>query len=112
MIRVTPFFDSLCICSHLAATDMGRKLGGCALLGEGELGPHLTQCGRAEAYLHAKFHLDPSNRLDTIHQRHRQTAGQRSDSIGRTVLQTVAQKMHHARVDRYKATRWRYTCDQ
>jgi len=28
---------------------------------------------RAEAYLHAKFHLDPSNRLDTIHQRHRQT---------------------------------------
>ena len=33
-------------CSHLAATDMGRKLGeGCAPLGEGELGPHLTQCG-------------------------------------------------------------------
>ena len=28
---------------------------------------------RAEAYLHAKFHLDPSNRLATIHQRHRQT---------------------------------------
>jgi len=26
--------------SHLATTDMGRKLGG------GELGPHLTQCGR------------------------------------------------------------------
>ena len=24
------------------------------------MGPHLTQCGRAEAYLHAKFHLDPS----------------------------------------------------
>jgi len=39
----------------------------------GELGPHVTQCGRAEAYLHAKFHLDPSNRLATIHQRHRQT---------------------------------------
>jgi len=52
---------------------------------------------RAEAYLHAKFHLDPSNRLATIHQRHRQdrtdkTDRQRSDSIGRTVLQTVAQK--------------------
>ena len=27
----------------------------------------------AEAYLHAKFHLEPSNRLATIHQRHRQT---------------------------------------
>jgi len=50
----------------------------------------------AEAYLHAKFHLDLSNRLATIHQCHRQTdrTGQRSDSIRRTVLQTVAQKSH------------------
>jgi len=49
---------------------------------------------RAEAYLQAKFHLDPSNRLATTHQRYKQTdrTGQRSDSIGRTVLQTVAQK--------------------
>ena len=47
---------------------------------------------RTEAYLHAKFHLDPSNRLATVHQRYRQT-GQRSDTIGRTVLQTVAQKL-------------------
>jgi len=56
----------------------------------------------AEAYLRAKFHLDPLNRLATIHQRHRQDRRQtgqtdrqdrqRSDSIGRTVLQTVAQK--------------------
>jgi len=54
-----------------------------------------------EAYLRAKFHLDPSHRLTTIHQRFRQTDKtdrtdrqdrQRSDSIGRTVLQTVAQK--------------------
>ena len=57
---------------------------------------------RVEAYLLAKFHLDPSNRLATIHQRHRQTdrqtdrqTGQRTDSIGRTVLQTVAQKLHN-----------------
>jgi len=45
---------------------------------------------RAEAYLHAKFHLDPSNRLATIHQRYRQdrqTDRQRSDSVGRTVAQ-------------------------
>ena len=65
----------------------------------GELGPHLTQSGQADAYLHAKFHLDPSNCLTTVHERHRQTDRQtgqdrtgQSDSIGRTVLQTVAQK--------------------
>ena len=41
---------------------------------------------RAETYQHAKFHLDRSNRLATVHERHRQTGqtGQRSDSIGRT----------------------------
>jgi len=58
---------------------------------------------RAEAYLRAKFHLDSSNRLATVHERYRQdrqdrqdrtdmTDRQRTDSIGRTVLQTVAQK--------------------
>ena len=35
---------------------------------------------RAEAYLHAKFHLDPSNRLVTVHERHRQT--DRQDRTG------------------------------
>jgi len=30
--------------SRLATTDIGRKLGGCAPSGEGELCPHLTQC--------------------------------------------------------------------
>ena len=54
---------------------------------------------RAEAYLHAKFHLDPSNRLVTVHERYRQTGQtdrrdrQRTDSIRRTVLQTVAQEL-------------------
>jgi len=54
---------------------------------------------KAEAYLRAKFRLDPSNRLATVHERYRQTDRQtdrqdiqRSDSVGRTVLQTVAQK--------------------
>jgi len=46
--------------------------GGSATLAEGELGPRLTQCGRAEAYLHARFHPDPSIRLATTHQRYRQ----------------------------------------
>ena len=48
-------------------------------MGKGELGPHLTQCGQAEAYLHVKFHLDPSNRLATIHQRYRQDSTDRTD---------------------------------
>ena len=55
----------------------------------------------AEAYLHAKFHLDLSNRLASIHQRHKQTDStdrteevrQRSDSIEQTVLQTVVQNL-------------------
>ena len=55
-------------------------------LGE-ELGPHLTQCGRGRD----QFHLDPSKRLATIYRQDR-TDRQRSHSIGRTVLQTVAQK--------------------
>jgi len=82
--------------SRLATMDMGQKLGRglCPIFGDWELGPHLTQCGRAKAYLHAKFHLDPCSRLATVHQRQRQdrTDRQRSDSIRRTVLQTVAQK--------------------
>ena len=49
---------------------------------------------RPEAYLHTKWHLDSSNPLATIHQRHRQSGhtrqtrqtGQRSDSIGQTVF--------------------------
>jgi len=54
---------------------------------------------RAEAYLHAKFHLDPSNNLTTVHESYRQTDGQDrqdrqwTDNIMRTVLQTVAQKL-------------------
>ena len=43
----------------------------------------------AEAYLHAKFRLDPSNRLATLHERLRQTDRQdrqtdrrRTDSMG------------------------------
>ena len=41
-------------------------------MGEGKLGPRLTQCGQGRAYLHDKFHLDPSNRLATTQQRYRQ----------------------------------------
>ena len=44
----------------------GPKTGDVHLLGGLELGPHLTQCRWAEAYLRTKWHLDPSSRLATI----------------------------------------------
>ena len=81
--------------SRLATTDMGWKSRGAVTLCGGSWAPSNTKwSGRAEAYLHTKWHLDPSNRLATIHQRHKQDRidRQRSDSIRRTVLQTVAQK--------------------
>ena len=44
----------------------GPKIGGFVLFWrEGVLGLH-KQCGQGEAYLHAKFHFDPSNRLATV----------------------------------------------
>jgi len=45
----------------------GPKIWGLCPFGEGE-----HSVARAEAYLLAKFHLDPSNRLATVHERHRQ----------------------------------------
>ena len=77
-------------------------MGLCAPFVGGRLDPISHNAAGAEAYLHAKFDLDPFNSLPTIHQRHGQTdrqtdrtgpTGQRSDSIGRTVLQTVVQKL-------------------
>ena len=70
--------------------------GAVPLWGEGSGSPSNT-VARAEAYLRAKFHLDRSIRLATIHQRYRQdrshrTDRQRSDGMGRTVLQTVVPK--------------------
>jgi len=63
----------------------GPKIGGCApFLGRGSWIPIWHNVARVEAYLRAKFHLDASNRLATIHQRFRQNRLiQRSDSIGR-----------------------------
>ena len=90
---------------RLATIKMDRKVGADVPLFLGELGPHLIQCrlGRGVPPF-TKWHLVLSNRLATIHQRHRhrtycrQTGQtdridrQRSDGTGRTVLQTVAQK--------------------
>jgi len=70
--------------------------------GGGELGPHPTQYGQPPGPQHtciAKFHLNPSNRLATIHQHYRhkdrtdRQDRQWSDSIGQSVLRTAAQKV-------------------
>jgi len=61
----------------------------------GELSPHLTQCGLGRG--DDKFRLDPSN--PTVLPQYTKIADiqdrQRSDSIGRTVLQTVAQNAYN-----------------
>ena len=49
--------------SHLATTDMGRKLVGAVPQWGGDLGPHLIQSRLDEAYLHTKWHLDPCSHL-------------------------------------------------
>ena len=71
----------------------GPKIGGCAPLGEGELGPHLTQCGQSRglsACQVSSWSIQPFGHSAQTLQRDR-TDRQRSDSIGRTVLQAVAQ---------------------
>jgi len=77
----------------------------------GGAGSHLTQCGQVEglpACQLAKFHLDPSNRLATVHERQRQDR-QRSDSIGQTVLQMVAQKLKFRYMERNSSKTLHYT---
>jgi len=103
----------------------GPKIGGgraVSLWGTGSSVPIEHNVARVEAYLRgvsAKFHLEPSSRLATVHERHRQNrtdsyrqTSQRSDSIGRTVLQTVAQKSNNiARISVYVNVGLHVHCD-
>jgi len=80
--------------SHLAATNMGQKLGQglCPIFWRGELGPHLAQCGLGRGlrpYQVASWSIQPFSHNTPMLDR---TDRQWSDSIGRTVLQMVAQK--------------------
>jgi len=77
--------------SHLAATGMGLKLGAVPLWGGGAGCQCNTMWPGPRPTMHAKFHIDPFNRLATLHQRYRQQKQtgqtdrherQRSDSIG------------------------------
>ena len=73
----------------------GPKIGGLCPFGEGELGPHLAQCGQGRGLPACQVsswsvppfgHNTPSQTGQT--DRHR------TDSIGQTVLQTVGQKRY------------------
>ena len=95
--------------SHLATVDIDGKWGllsCCAPFGggegKGELGPYLTNTmwpAPRHRFLRTKWHLGhlgPSSRLATIprstdRQDMDRQGRQRSDSIGRTVLETVAE---------------------
>jgi len=79
---------------HKFTIDMGRKLGGRApFFGKGELGPHVTQCGQGQG-LSAR-HVSPWSTQPFGHNTPTiltdRTDRQRSDCIGQTALQTVAQ---------------------
>ena len=56
---------------------MDRKLGAVPLLGRAAGFPS-NNVAKAEAYVLAKFHLDPSSRLAAIHQRYRETGQDRT----------------------------------
>jgi len=66
--------------------------GGCCAPFLGELGPHLTQYGLGRGLLCNKWHLDPSSRLATIHQRHRQTGQVCDNLISSKMCKTVDTK--------------------
>ena len=77
-----------------------QKWGGvlCPFLwGWRQLGPRLTQCGRAEGYMHAKFHLDASNRLATIHLRHGQSGQTHSRDRQATLRQHRTNRISNGR---------------
>jgi len=58
---------------------------GLCLLGGKLAGSPSNSVARTKAYLHAKFRLDPSNRLAIVHQRHIQT-----DMTGQTDIGLIA----------------------
>jgi len=77
----------------------GPKIVGCAPLWEGEVGPHLTWCDQCwglglPACQVSSCSIQPFGDSTPTSQTDR-TDRQRSDSKGRTILQTVAEKRSH-----------------
>ena len=71
--RPSSITSDILIHAAISRNRYGPKIGECAPLGRGSWVPIEHSVARAEAYPHAKFYLDPSNRLATVHERHRQT---------------------------------------
>ena len=86
--------------SRWASTDIGRKLWAAVPLFGEELGPHLTQCGRGRVlprWQVSSWSIQPFGHNNQRYGQYRQT-GQRSHSIGRTVVQTIAKNLPIAHV--------------
>jgi len=70
---------------------------------------------RAEANLHAKFHLDPTSRLATVHQRHRQTDiedRQRCDSINQEIkTEVISQTTDRKKLEDFTEKECLVSCD-
>ena len=68
---------------RLATINMSRKVVAVVPLSWRGAGPHLTQWGQGRGLFCVEFHLDPFNRLATIHQGYKQTDRQtdRQDKI-------------------------------
>ena len=73
----------------------GLKVWGCAPLGEWELSPYLTQCGQCWGLPACQVSSWSVQPFGWTSQPGSQTdrTGQRCDGIGRTILQTFAQKL-------------------
>jgi len=80
---------------HRGHNRHGPKIGGCARLGDGdgELGPHVTHCVQGRGLLACQVSSVQPFGHNTSTSQTGQTERQRSDSIGRTVLQTVTQNV-------------------
>jgi len=71
-LQQAPIHGPRIIRTHSKLAPVNFECGGCfAPFRGGAISPSNTVAG-AEDYQHAKFHLDPSNCLATIHQRYRQ----------------------------------------
>jgi len=81
---------------HLPATDMGRKLGGAMSFGGGWAGSPCNTMwpGPRPTCMPSFILIRPTVWQNTPMSQTGQTDRQRTDSIGRTVLQTVAQKVN------------------
>jgi len=68
----------------------GPKIGGLYPFEGRGAGSPSNSVARAEPYLHTKFHLDPSNGLAAVHERHRQDRTDRTNITDRTDNNLIA----------------------